>query len=292
MTFAILIGYAIGGSLGFAATRSERLARVWPRLVRAQILGASVVLATVAAWRLAGIDDVLWPLLMVAVYAVMLVVALLTTSGERRAGRATLRTWSAMSNTGFFVIPFAAAFGGPSAVLIAVLIDRFGAPLWAVYIHLLRRDAPRQQKAFTRWIDQAPLIALGVGLLLRAITPAPEWTAGLSLVAAPVMAATGAALFVGSVLHASQRISPRSGVRAWVSLTLLRIALFVPIYLLAPSPAVALVAVLAALSIPAFGPSQMSLVYGYAEPVVAASVRYGWFIGAAGLIAAYAVSRP
>ena len=291
MTIAILIGYLIGGSLGLAANRSDRLARIWPKLVRAQTLIASVILATVAAWRLAGLDDVLWPVLMVAVFAVMLVVALATTKGEGRAGRATLRTWATTSNTGFFVIPFAAAFGGSAAVLIAVLIDRFGAPLWAIYIALLRRNAPKPQRMSTSWIDQAPLIALGVGLLLRALTPAPEWTSGLSLIAAPFMAATGAALFVGSVLHSSQRISPKSGIRAWAAFTILRIALFAPIYFFAPTPAVALVAVLAGLSIPAFGPSQMSLVYGYSEPVVAASVRYSWFIGAIGLVAAYLISH-
>ncbi len=48
MTSAILLGYLIGGSLGYTASRSERLARVWPRLVRAQILIASVVLAVVS----------------------------------------------------------------------------------------------------------------------------------------------------------------------------------------------------------------------------------------------------
>ena len=291
MTVAILIGYLVGGSLGFAAYRNESLARIWPRLVRVQILTASVVLATVAAWRLVGINDVLWPVLMLSVFAVMLAIALASTRGERRAGLATLRTWASSSNTGFFVIPFAAVFGGSGAVLIAVLIDRFGAPLWAVYTALLRRDAPKKQRPATRWIDQAPLMALGVGLLLRAITPAPEWTAGLSLVAAPVMAATGATLFVGSVMHSSQRISARPGVAVWIGLSLLRVALFVPIVIFAPSVEVAVVAVLCAFSIPTFGPSQMSLVYGYADPVVAASVRYGWFVGTTGLVAAFLITH-
>jgi len=291
MTSAILLGYLIGGSLGDTASRSERLARVWPRLVRAQVLIASVVLAVVSAWRLSGLNDVVWPVLMVCVFAVMLAVSLATTSGERRAGRATLRTWSTTSNTGFFVLPFAAAFGGPSAVLIAALIDRLGSPLWAVYVALLRRDAPKRQRASTSWIDQSPVIALGVGLVLRLVTPAPDWTAALSLAAAPFMAATGAAVFVGSVLHSSQRMSPRSGLRSWAMLTLLRVSLFAPIAWFAPTPAIALVAVLCALTIPAFGPSQMSLVYGYADPVVAASVRYGWFVGAAGLVAAFVMSH-
>ena len=39
------------------------------------------------------------------------------------------------------------------------------------------------------------------------------------------------------------------------------------------------------------GPPQFSTVYGYAEPVVAAATRYGWWIGALGVAAGYAVTR-
>ena len=39
---------------------------------------------------------------------------------------------------------------------------------------------------------------------------------------------------------------------------------------------------LCALSVPSFATPQCATLYGYAEPVVAAGNRYGWFIGAAG----------
>ena len=83
--------------------------------------------------------------------------------------------------------------------------------------------------------------------------------------------------------------------RLWGSckhgLVLLRTALLVPIVVFAPNSAVRLVAVLVGLSIPAFGPSQFSTVYGYSEPVVAAATRYGWWIGAAGVVAGFALTR-
>jgi hypothetical protein len=140
-------------------------------------------------------------------------------------------------------------------------------------------------------VDQSPLLALVLGLALHLVGPAPDWTATVSLAMAPVMAATGAAVFVGSVLHPTQRIPARPGLGPWLRLVALRVALLAPVVLLAPNDGVRLVAVLCALSIPAFGPAQFSTVYGYAEPVVAASARYGWWIGALGVVAAYAVTR-
>ena len=290
MSLVVLLAYVAGAGLGLLAARSAGLARVWPGIVRGQVLVASVVLSVAAAWRLRGLEDVLWPVLIAASFAVILVVALATTHGPRRGGVGTLRAWSATANTSFFVIPAAAGLGGPEALVVAVLMDRLGTPLWGVYIALLRRDAPRPQHASTSWIDQSPVIALLVGLGLRALGPAPDWTATVSLVAAPVLAASGAAVFVGSVLHPSQRIPARPGLAPWLWLVLLRVALLAPLAVLAP-PSVTLVVVLAALSIPAFGPPQFSTVYGYAEPVVAAGARYGWFVGALGVAAAVVLTR-
>ena len=291
MSLVILAAYALGAVSGLLAARSPRLSRTWPRLVRAQILAAAVVLSVAAAWRLTGIEDVAWPLLMMAVFAVLLAVSLVVTGGPRRGGVASLAAWSATSNTGFFVIPVSAALGGPEGLLVAVLLDRFGTPLWAVYVWLLRRDAPRPQRRRTSWIDQSPAIALVVGLVLRQFGPAPEWTAAVSLWTAPVLAATGAAMFVGSVLHPSQRIPARPGLWPWGRLVLLRVVLFAGIAAWAPNHQIAVVAVLCALSIPAFGPPQFSTVYGYAEPVVAAGARYGWYVGAVGLVAGYLMLR-
>jgi hypothetical protein len=66
----------------------------------------------------------------------------------------------------------------------------------------------------------------------------------------------------------------------------LRVVLFAPIIAFVPTEALRVVAVLCALSIPAFAVPQMALVYGYSDPVVAAGSRYGWFVGAVGLAAA------
>ena len=291
MSLVVLAAYAVGASLGLFASHRPSRAVVWPKIVRAQLLVASAVLSVLAAWRLTGVQDIVWPMLIVAVFGVILGTSLLLTKGDRRLGRGTLRAWTATANTGYFVIPLTAALVSPAALLIAVLIDRFGAPLWAVYVHLLRRDAPIPQRMSTSWIDQSPVIALVVGLALHLVGPAPDWSATLSLAMAPVMAATGAAVFVGSVLHPTQRIPARPGVQPWLTMVLLRTALLVPIVVFAPNSAVRLVAVLVGLSIPAFGPSQFSTVYGYSEPVVAAATRYGWWIGAAGVVAGFALTR-
>jgi predicted permease len=291
MSLVVLAAYAVGASLGLWAARRPSLAVVWPRVVRGQLLLASVVLSVSAAWRLTGVQDLVWPLAVVGVFAAILAVSLALARGERRLGRGTLRAWTATANTGYFVIPFTAALGGPAGLLTAVLVDRLGSPLWAVYVHLLRRDAPIPQRLRSSWVDQSPLLALVAGLALHLVGPAPDWTATVSLAMAPVMAATGAAVFVGSVLHPTQRIPARPGLGPWLRLVLLRVALLAPVVVLAPTDGVRLVAVLCALSIPAFGPPQFSTVYGYAEPVVAAATRYGWWIGALGVAAGYAVSR-
>jgi hypothetical protein len=77
----------------------------------------------------------------------------------------------------------------------------------------------------------------------------------------------------------------------WVILTVVRIALMVPLVLLAPTPAIAVVLVLGTFSIPAFFPPQFSVLYGYADSVVAASVRLAWFLAPIGVIAGIVIMR-
>ena len=91
-------------------------------------------------------------------------------------------------------------------------------------------------------------------------------------------------------LFIAQRIDPRPGIRRWLALAGLRTGLFLAIAAVAPSIAVKVVAILCGLSIPTFAPPQMATLYGYADPVVAAGSRYGWFFGAAGLVLAVAVT--
>jgi predicted permease len=259
--------------------------------VRVQLLAAAVALSITSVWRLQGVAELLWPLFVALSFATLLLVALWTTRGPRRPGRAALQTWSATANTGYFVVPVAAALAGPAGVVLAVVTDRVCSPVWATYIALMRHSAPIPQRRRTGLIDQSPLLAVGVGLLLRLTGPPPDWTADVTLWLAPLMAALGAAMYVGSVLHPTQRIDPAPGVRRWVALAAVRAALLLPLAALAPTRPLMLVCLLCGLSIPAFGPAQMSTVYGYAEPAVAAANRYGWLVGAAGLAAAVLLTR-
>jgi hypothetical protein len=290
MSGAVLIGYAIGIVLGLLAARVAAFGRIWPVIVRIQILVAAITLSIVSVWRIDNVGSVLWPVLMALSAVVIFAVAWLTTRGGNRDAHAVLQAWSANANTAFFVIPVAAALAGPAGATAAVLMDRIATPLYAFWIHLLRKGAPVPQRRRTSVIDQAPVIALGVGLLLHLTGPAPAWTATLTLAAAPLMAASGAAIFIGSVLHPTQRIDPRPGLRRWLALVLVRVGWCLPIVLIAPSVTYKVVAVLCALSIPAFAVPQMSTVYGYSDPVVAAGSRYGWVVGGLGLVVAIALA--
>lgn len=289
MSVAVLLAYAIGVTLGVAAARVTAFGLVWPKIVRTQLLLVAIALSITSVWSIDGIDSVIWPALMVAALLVMTVASRLTVRGPSPDAHAALQTWSAAANSGFFVVPVATVLCGPAGAVAAVLMDRMGIPLYAYWTHLLRRSAPIPQRTHTSWIDQSPLIALGIGLILRMFGTAPDWAHAVTLVAAPILAASGSAVFIGSVLHPSQRIDPRPGVRRWLALVGVRIALFGAIAIAAPTEPLRIVAVLCALTIPVFAAPQMCALYGYTEPAVTAGSRYGWFFGALGLVAAVLV---
>lgn len=289
MSVVVLLGYALGVGLGVISSRISAFGRVWPRIVRTQLLLVEVVLSITSVWSITSIDTVLWPLLLALGLVLMYLVARVTASGPDARPRAALQAWASGTNTGFFVIPVATMLAGPAGAVAGVLMHRMSTPLFAWWTHELRRGAPIRQRRRTSFIDQSPLIAIGVGLLLRLTGPAPDWALTVTLIAAPVLAISGAAVFTGSVLHPTQRIDPRPGVRRWLALSAVRMALLGALAILAPTTPLTIVSVLAALSIPVFGASQMSTVYGYASPVVAAGARYGWFIGGVGLVAAWLV---
>ena len=90
MSLVVLAAYVLGASLGYWASRRPSLERTWPRYVRGQLLAASIVLSVSAAWRLTGVQDVVWPLAIVAVCGLLLVLALLLSRNERRTGRTVL----------------------------------------------------------------------------------------------------------------------------------------------------------------------------------------------------------
>ena len=131
-------------------------------------------------------------------------------------------------NSGFWVVPAAAAFAGSAGTMIAVLAVVITSLWGAVCVHLMRRDAPVRQRRATSWIDQSPVLASGVGLLLHVWGPAPSWTADVLTLAGPLLAFSGAALFAGSVVH-PHNLSVRHGehaLRRWGWLTVVRVGYY------------------------------------------------------------------
>jgi hypothetical protein len=292
MTLAIVLAYAVGALAGFAIARTGKLAGEWRVFIRTQLLLSSALIALLAGWQLGGWSDLLWPVLVTGICVLLIGVAyLLTPRSPSRTAHAVLGGWSAIPNPSFWLVPMSDAIAGTAGVVVAVFIDRLARAVFGVFVWILRRQAPIPQRKRTSIIDQAPFIALVVGLVLNYFSDAPAWTGTVINWAAPVLAATGAAVFVGSVMHPSQRIPWRPGVRVWVILTVVRIALMVPLVLLAPTPAIAVVLVLGTFSIPAFFPPQFSVLYGYADSVVAASVRLAWFLAPIGVIAGLFIMR-
>jgi hypothetical protein len=287
VTLVVLLGYCLGALAGWAASRSERIAPAWRVVIRTQLILVSVFVSFLAAWRLTGIADLLWPLIGGALGIALLGAAyVVTPAGPERPGRAALRGWAVLPNGGYWVIPVATVIAGAPGAVVAVLIDRVFVAIAGGLTWQLRRYAPIPQRTRTGWVDQAPVIALLVGLLVNYASDPPDWTATALVWTAPLLALTGAAVFVGSVLHPSQRIAWRPGMRAWASLSAVRIALFLPVILIAPTAAVAVVFALFAFTIPAFFPPQLSILYGYRDAVVAAAVRWGWVFAVPGIAVA------
>jgi hypothetical protein len=210
------------------------------------------------------------------------------TRGRRSPGEGALEAWAVSPNSAFWVVPTATAFAGPTGTMIAVLANVITTAWGAVCVHLMRRDAPVRQRHVTSWVDQSPLVASLVGLLLHLFGPAPGWTADVLTLAGPLLAFSGAALFMGSVIHPHNLSVPRSehALRRWTWLTVVRVVYFLLIVVaasLSASSALAVVAALSALSAPSFQPVQLAVLYGYRSEVVVAAVRWGWLLAPFGL---------
>jgi len=283
-----LVCFLVGGLLGWGAAQGgNRVQRIWPVGLRVQILVTSATLSLVAAWRLTSAGQLVGPLALSTGLWIMLAAAL-ATRGRRSAGLVALEAWAVSPNSGFWVVPAATAFAGSTGTMIAVLANVITTAWGAVEVHLLRRDAPVRQRRATSFVDQSPILASVVGLLLHLVGPAPGWTADVLLLAGPLLAFSGAALFMGSVIHPHNLSVPRSehAVRRWTWLTAVRIAyyaLVALVALLASSTPLAVVAVLSGLSAPSFQPIQLAVLYGYRSEVVVAAVRWGWLLAPLGL---------
>lgn len=259
-------------------------------VLRVQILVTSATLSLVAAWRLTSAGELVGPLALAAGMWIMLGAAL-ATRGRRSAGEGSLEAWAVSPNSGFWVVPSATAFAGSAGAMIAVLANVITTAWSAVAVHLMRRDAPIRQRRATSWVDQSPILASLVGLLLHVVGPAPSWTADVLLLAGPLLAFSGAALFTGSVIHPHNLAVTRSvhAVRRWTWLTVVRVAYYALVVLaasLTASTSLAVVAVLSGLSAPSFQPIQLAVLYGYRSELVVVAVRWGWLLAPLGLVLA------
>jgi predicted permease len=259
-------------------------------VLRAQILVTSATLSLVAAWRLTSASQLVGPIALSAGLWLLLG-ATEATRGRRSAGQGSLEAWAVSPNSGFWVVPTAAAFAGPAGTMVAVLANVITTAWGAACVHFMRRDAPFPQRRSTSWVDQSPVLASGIGLVLHLVGAAPSWTADVLTLAGPLLAFSGAALFSGSVIHPHNVAVPRTehAIRRWGWLTAVRVSYFLVVAIgagVAGSTPLAVVAVLSALSAPSFQPIQLAVLYGYRSEVVVAAVRWGWLLAPPGLVVA------
>ncbi len=164
-----LVCFLVGGLLGWGAAQGgSTIQRVWPVALRVQILVTSATLSFAAAWRLTSVGELVGPLALAGGMWLMLAISL-ATRGRHSRGDAALEAWAVSPNSGFWVVPTAAAFAGSSGAMIAVLANVITSIWGAVCVHLMRRDAPLRQRHATSWVDQSPVLASVVGLLLHAV---------------------------------------------------------------------------------------------------------------------------
>jgi hypothetical protein len=240
-----------------------------------------------SAWRLTAPHQVVAPIAIAGVGGVLLGASYLI-RGEHSAGLSQLEGWAAFPNSTFWVLPIGGALVGPSASLVAALTNAVYAAPNAVCVHLMRRDAPFPQRHSTGWLDQSMLVAVAVGLLLHLGGPAPAASHWVLVVAGPLLAFVGAALYTGSVFHPHNTAVARSAAdgRRWLLLTLIRVVYLGVVIVATGSVAVAVVAVLSAVGPPAFNPPQQAVLYGYRSGVVMIAVRRGWLLLPVGLVLA------
>ena len=285
LTFA---AYAFGAATGVAVHRAgPRLRSGWPVYLRVQLAATAALLGLFSAWRLTAPRQIVAPLAMAGAGGVLLLASYLIRRG-RSTGLAQLEAWAAFPNSTFWVLPIGGALVGPAASVVAGLTNAAYAVPTAVCVHLLRRDAPIPQRHSTSWIDQSMLVAVGAGLLLHLTGPAPSASHWVLVVAGPLLAFVGAALYTGSVFHPHTATvdRQRDDGRRWLLLSGIRIVVLVAVAVVTGSTAVAVIAVLSAFGPPAFNPPQQSVLYGYRSGVVMVAARWGWLFTPVGLVAA------
>jgi hypothetical protein len=285
MAVLSLLCFVVGGVIGWGASRGGvRVQRAWPVFLRIQILLTSAVLSLVAAWRLTSAGELIAPLVLAGGLWFMFTVTMLS-RGTRSSGEGALESWAVSPNAAFWVVPTATAFAGPTGAMIAVLANVANSAIGAVWVHLMRRDAPTKQRRSTTWVDQSPLLASAIGLLLHVAGHAPSSTKDILTLAGPLLAFSGAALVVGSAVHPHNMSVERTphALRRWSWLTVVRVGYFMVIVAVTTSTPLAIVAALSALSAPSFNPIQLAVLYGYRSAVINAAIRWGWLLAPFGL---------
>lgn len=258
--------------------------RIWPIALRIQILTTSIILSLVVVWRLDSFSQLLGPTMLALGLWVIFGAAQLS-RGAKSAGEGSLESWTISPNSGFWVVPAAAAFAGPAGVSIAVLANVVSTIQVSVWVYFLRRDAPTPQRRSTSWVDQSPILASIAGFLIHLVAKAPASTASVLTIAGPLLAFSGAALFAGSALHPHNRgeANDARAARRWMWLSAIRVAYYLLVFALASRKDLEIVAVLTGFSAPSFMPVQLSVLYGYRNAVVMCAVRWGWIFVPVGL---------
>ncbi len=289
MNLAVTFGaYVVGAVMGLVAHRGgTRLRRGWPVYLRIQLVATAALLGLFSAWRLTAPRQIVAPIVIAGVGMLLLIVSNLV-RGRHSPGLAELEGWAAFPNGTFWVLPVAGGLMGPTASALAALTNAVYAAPNAVCIHLMRRDAPHPQRRSTSWVDQSMVLAVALGLVLHVSGPAPSASHWVLVVAGPVLAFVGAALYTGSVLHPHNASVDRavSDYGRWALLTAVRVAYLLAIAIVTNSSEVAVIAVLSALGPPAFNPPQQAVLYGYRSGVVMVAVRWGWLLVPVGFLGA------
>ena len=258
--------------------------RVWPVALRVQILTTSIILSLVVVWRLDSFSQLVGPA-MLALGLWVIFGAVQLSRGAKSAGEGSLESWTISPNSGFWVVPAAAAFAGPAGVSIAVLANVVSTIQVSVWVYLLRRDAPNPQRRSTSWVDQSSILASILGFIIHLVAKAPASTASVLTIAGPLLAFSGAALFAGSAMHPHNRAdkSDISATRRWIWLSAIRVGYYLLVFTFASRKALEIVAVLTGFSAPSFMPVQLSVLYGYRNSVVMCALRWGWIFVPIGL---------
>ncbi len=289
LNLAITFGaYLFGALMGLTVHRGGAgLRRGWPVYLRIQLVATAGLLGLFSAWRLTAPRQIVDPIAIASVGVVLLVVSD-RMRGSHSRGLAELEGWAAFPNGQFWVLPVAGGLLGPSASALAALTNAVYAAPNAMCIHLMRRDAPHPQRRSTTWTDQSMVLAVAFGLLLHLEGPAPAASHWVLVVAGPLLAFVGAALYTGSVFHPHNASveSSASDYGRWLLLAGVRVAYLVTIAIITNSKVVAVIAVLSAFGPPAFNPPQQAVLYGYRSGVVMVAVRWSWIFVPVGLLAA------